>query len=1545
MCFKQLLSLKRSLVMYKLFVLSALFVLLASCGGGQSDGNKKADDLSPTADASIVGLAADTSGSEKSFSARANNEIMLTAKNSQPARTPILTFEWTQLEGPSVNWVADSTDTRKFTAPNVRVATQLRFQLRVTDANKKSDTDTLTLNLIPSDDANQFLNNPSAPANQLRILVALQGGTSTGAADQAFTIKANYIAHWRNRLGVMDEMQVHSGTVSSSFPQNFSPAVNYTPFTEPKNPVLSFDIRPINRDDINRSFNDATNISRRLEASEISTASIEIQLEVEGTPTVNFELFAIDSSGVLIPGPQILTPLSSTSTANIPSPRLQKTQATNGALLQTWNNELSASLLSESILVALGIPTKATANNYYLLLDPTAQFIQLKSWLTYAGFTGTHEQLISDPSIAHAVYYNNYDLGYGRTAWMRKDANGNIFSYITNFPSAEAALSCRNDFSVFAMEYSNNPDPNGINPKIAKFYAFVPDKLTGHYVRTSTINIDGRGEKPIPEACAGCHQGFVTNNQFATAADADIGAKFLPFDVSGFLFGKAQNTQLIEPGFNPSQVTPQQIERHSKENLETAFRQFNLGVLSTYVANPSANTEAIRLIHGWYGDLNPNFVNQAPTTVNQKQDAISQKLDPIGQLPNNPFNGNYVQPGWIGQENLYRNVYARYCRTCHTQFTNSSLNFASYTDFINNPNLIDQVFQQGLMPFSRLTMDRFWTPPANSGTSAANLLRTHLQGLNQTVPTSPGLPVPRFSVSDPTPSTSQTIVLDATPSKFAKTYRWSLVAPNGSNAQLNNTTGLTTSFTPDLGGVNYQIILTVTNEAGEEANFSQTISSANRIPVAECFTANTSSLTSSGLLASIPVTSVITDLGDGGLHINSVTQGSLGSVTISPDGQTLSYQLNDPFVRGVDTITYQLRDADGSLSTTSPSCNPQPTPGFGSITIDSTNAGVSAPANLTALQDPVNNTSSIRVNWDLSTAVDGYNVYRNATATGAPLNANLLTSSNFVDTGLTPATAYNYSVVAVIGSFRSNPTAVSVTTFSLTPSNLLTSSIATNQINLNWTAPVGNATDYAIYRDAASVPLVIVPAATTNFSDFTVTAGNQYAYRLTARDSATNESPAIGPATGTSFPDAPNTPTATAIHFDRIDVSWSAVFCSSAVSYLLTPSVGPAIPTTTTNVSVTGLMGNTTYTFVVSAVCNGLTSATSPTSSPVTTPPGVPTNLAATPVDANQINLTWTGITGATVDSYLVYRNSSLINTISPPVTNFSDTGLNSGSQYTYEVSAVISGVETNRSTFVATATFPNVPTIPTAAVLSDTQISVNWSPGVFCSSNTPTYTVTPSVGSPLSTGATNINFTGLTANTSYSFKVRITCNGLTSADSPGSSPVTTLPSPPTGLVATPGFNSIDLNWDPEIGPHDGFVIYKDNQPIDSVASSIFNYFDPDLNGGTAFNYQISVVVNSVESPRTAVVVGATFPDRPNTPIGTPISASQIDVRWDPITCTDTPLYTLTTTPGSSVTTSAATFSVTGLTALTTYIFKVQARCNGLDSLESFDSDPVTTFQ
>jgi fibronectin type 3 domain-containing protein len=1349
-------------------VLSMFFVLLTGCGG-ESDVGYQEDDLPPVAKATAIGLGSSTT--TNSFTARSNSEIVITGKDSFSDYAPIQTYSWQQTDsGPAVTFIERTTNTVAFNAPKVGIDTELNFQLTVTDANGKTDTDELAITIMAVDDAGRFLSDPSTPIKQLSILAALQGGETTGDSDQPFTLQVTTTAHWKNRLGVMDQLDVNTETISAKFVSDFSPADNYDPLTEAANPTVLIELYPMDLDDINNNF-ETVDRDRRLDVHEAGSAYLAIQIKIVESPSVDFELIALNVSGdsildipdiVALTNEMLLgasaalpTQVTKPSTRTkingkkLTSP-IKASKASNGALLQTWNGELTATLLTSNVLASLGMESSISANNYYALIDPDGQFSTLSSWLVHAGFEDENGEPVNDAGIVSAIYLNNYDLGFGRDMRLRKDNNGNVYSYVTNYPSVEAALEARGEFATVVMEYSENPDPAGENAKIVKFYAYVPDERSGDHIRSASMNFDGAGEKFVPGVCTACHQSNPGTRQYTDVSEADINATFMPWDLDSFLYAHASEPEFIEPTLDSTKFDPAVLEANSRGVIEEQLRQLNLGTLATYVDNPVRHAASIQLIHGWYGDEDLEL--------------------PIDQLPNNVFNGDYTQPGWEAEKALYHDMYARNCRICHTQISNENTNFDSYDEFINNPNLVDMVFEQGLMPSARLSFDRFWVS-YNGGESDANVLRSHLQSLGNTVPAKPGAPVPRFTFNTLTPTIDDEVIVDASTSSNAESYSWSLVGPPDSTATLNSQSGVSSAFDPDIAGGEFVVSLTITNEIGLQETQQQTVSVIDRAPIATCFSVDSADMSNSGLLAEIPIISRIgpDEDGDGGVSLDSMVDGSLGSASIDAESLTFSYQLNNPFIRGIDLIAYQLADADGSLSVTSDDCLNSPAEGFGYITIDSNSAGL-VPANVLAVVNAVNNSFEVDISWDPPTEVtaDSYTLWRDGVEIS--LDAQQQSSLSYSDSPLIYDTTYSYTLRTVFNGFESADSfPAEATTASLVPTALVGTSVNSTQINFVWVAPVGNATTYNIYRDDGTGSVLLADnVLQETYTDNDVSVGIEYEYTVTGLDDSGQESAASNIASNAAKPEPPTSLSAVSISTSQINLSWPEV--TEADSYkiyrkLSTETGFPGTPLATpgtNSYSDTTVSAGFSYDYQVGVTVGFEDSITFATDSETAFPAALTLNSAAVNgTSTSQINLSWASA-GGDISGYIVYRGSTALPTGSTN-TSYTDSAAAAGTQYSYTVTAVAGGYESAASNARSAATYPAAPSGLNVISKSTTGVNVGWNAS---SGNVDSYNVYVDNASEPSTTNVSDAVTGLTSNTTYTFKVYATSNDLTSTQS-----------------------------------------------------------------------------------------------------------------------------------------------------------------------------------
>jgi fibronectin type 3 domain-containing protein len=255
----------------------------------------------------------------------------------------------------------------------------------------------------------------------------------------------------------------------------------------------------------------------------------------------------------------------------------------------------------------------------------------------------------------------------------------------------------------------------------------------------------------------------------------------------------------------------------------------------------------------------------------------------------------------------------------------------------------------------------------------------------------------------------------------------------------------------------------------------------------------------------------------------------------------------------------------------------------------------------------------------------------------------------------------------------------------------------------------------------------------------------------------------------------PTIGTATAVSSSRIDVTWSYPTNLSQSGFKVGISIdgGQTFPNevvvnsaSARSSQITGLDGNTTYTFNVRATsANGDSSfswwatATTPVS-----PPAAPGGLVVSTGGTQQINLAWDDVAGET--SYKVDRSAngtsgwSQIASLGANVTSYSDTtSLAAGTTYYYRVRAANAGGDSDYSTVASGTTQIATPGSFAASAQSTSRINLTWddvtgeSGYVIQQLDGSTYVDVATVGADV----TSYAVANLDDATAYSFRVRAT--------------------------------------------------------------------------------------------------------------------------------------------------------------------------------------------
>jgi fibronectin type 3 domain-containing protein len=510
-----------------------------------------------------------------------------------------------------------------------------------------------------------------------------------------------------------------------------------------------------------------------------------------------------------------------------------------------------------------------------------------------------------------------------------------------------------------------------------------------------------------------------------------------------------------------------------------------------------------------------------------------------------------------------------------------------------------------------------------------------------------------------------------------------------------------------------------------------------------------------------------------------------------------------------------------------------------------------SPANLAATAG----TKSISLSWGSVAGETGYQVLRGPTK-GSEAVLTSVTSTTYVDSGLTDGATYYYEVTALNASGSSSPSnEVFTTTLPGAISNLsaaydATASGGAGGITLTW-PQVPSASSYDVFRSLTPGGENLSAAAydsvtgTTGYTDLKLTAGATYYYKVVARN------PGAGPGSNeASAPVPPRAPSPVATAGDSlVTLTWTQpaqatsyrLFCSTstgtydysnpAASQTSTGAVSAPI---TTCVPAKGgnpavsIGTNTRYYFVARAAIGSSESVNS-TEVSATTLPAPVSNLVATastdPAATLQVTLTFTPSPGAT--GYNVYRTltGGSFNFSAPLQTNATgtpvvDTTVANGTSYDYALRA-LSSAESQVASNVATAlTLPAKPSGFQAQGGNDT-ITLTWNALAASPSSTAynltsaasaggPYTALASPG-PSSCAAGHCSYIDTGLGMGVTRYYQLTASDATGNASPaGPVNATTIPAAPINLQVASNMpaGEIDLLWT-AAGGEQGFFVYR----------------------------------------------------------------------------------------------------------------------------------------
>ena len=291
--------------------------------------------------------------------------------------------------------------------------------------------------------------------------------------------------------------------------------------------------------------------------------------------------------------------------------------------------------------------------------------------------------------------------------------------------------------------------------------------------------------------------------------------------------------------------------------------------------------------------------------------------------------------------------------------------------------------------------------------------------------------------------------------------------------------------------------------------------------------------------------------------------------------------------------------------------------------------------------------------------------------------------------------------------------------------------------------------------------------------------------------------------------------------------------------------------------------------------CNNSSSAPPPD----TMPPTAPTGLTTTAFSDTQINLAWTastdnvGVTGYRVERCTGANCANFAQIATPATATFNDTGLTPSTSYSYRVRAtdaagnLSSFSSTSSATSAKDTTPPSMPTNLATTVISSSQINLSWTAstddvavtaynvqrcqGAACSNFAP-------IGAP--TTSTTFNDTGLTASTSYSYRVNATdaagnlspfsATATTSTPAPG--PISVSISPKRGGVTTAQTLPITATVNGDVGGA-GVTWTKSGGTFANLTTTSVSF-----SATTAGPFTVTATSNADNTKSASVTIGVT---------------------------------------------------------------------------------------
>jgi fibronectin type 3 domain-containing protein len=484
---------------------------------------------------------------------------------------------------------------------------------------------------------------------------------------------------------------------------------------------------------------------------------------------------------------------------------------------------------------------------------------------------------------------------------------------------------------------------------------------------------------------------------------------------------------------------------------------------------------------------------------------------------------------------------------------------------------------------------------------------------------------------------------------------------------------------------------------------------------------------------------------------------------------------------------------------------------------------------------------------------------------------------------------------------------------------------------------------------------------TSMYWDYTANVPVESPYSASASARTMDEPPPL--------PDDPTNVEAVADSATAVTVTWSPAANAGRyeVSYWVDSYENREKETTTgASITITGLEPGFYYTFEVLAVnATGHSPGYYGVSAGCRTKI-VPLTITAVPQPTNNsILVSWDD--AAWIASCTLYYGSGIADNIKVDGNSYTHTGLSTGVTYYYYIEALDSHQGMERSGTVSALIVPT-PTGLTTQGGSGISITISWAAVSGATEYKVEYQTDSSAEwTPIqeTVTATGYNHKGLTEGVTYTYRIKALIDSNESAYSSTISRMAwPAPAEPTNVTATLlGINSISISWSAVPGAN-GYYVQKwssNNGYASANSYTTTSCTDSNLSPGT-YRYRVRAYNNYTSSDWVTsnnVTVsspggggddgggGTTTPGTPGSVTATAQSSSSILVSWNTASgASGYRVYRSTSSSGSyslQGSSSTSSYTDTGLSASTTYYYKVSAYNSAGDSSQSSYASATTS--